>query len=139
MGEIQLKIESEKSGSDLEYLYRYDTANYSTGITVSLHRYRIVKRTPKGFWISDYSFSFPQKDRWVSATGKKRYAYPTQDEALESFMYRKLRYMRILEGRLRNAKISFEAGAALLSQDEGDKFRKRLEAQYNDYRLRAVF
>ena len=121
--------ESGKSGSKVEYLYRYETTKYygAIGVTISLHRHRIVSKTPKGFWISHFSYNFPQKDKWVSASARKRFAYPTQEEALENFMYRKIRHIKILESRLRDAKYAFQEGLTLLEEDEREKFQRRLE------------
>lgn len=54
---------------------------------------RIERLTPKGAHAS-----FPwRKTRWISATGRKRYAYPTREQAWASFQARK----RIQASRLR--------------------------------------
>lgn len=68
-------------------------------VDVWCDEYEVIKETRCGYWIADY----PQKDpdkaikdkwtwtKWVSKGGKKRYAYPTKEEALESFIIRKHR------------------------------------------------
>lgn len=77
-----------------DYLYRFESRRvgegyvdefgdyHSTGshTELHLHRYRITKRTPKGFWLDN---------RFVLASGRKRFAYPTVEEAKVSFFRRK--------------------------------------------------
>lgn len=46
--------------------------------------------------------------RWVSKTSKKRYAYPTKGQALESFMARKKRLIDICEHKIKVARIALE-------------------------------
>jgi len=71
----------------------------------------LVKETPKGYWISSYRnydknvhLTFlGDYPRWVSKTSRKRYAYPTREEALEGFKARKRRQIAILKNRLEQA------------------------------------
>jgi hypothetical protein len=42
--------------------------------------------------------------KWVSSTSKKRFAYPTKEEAVNAFRKRKERQVSILEERLRHAR-----------------------------------
>lgn len=66
----------------------------------------LVRETPCGWWIhhdkhyDSYSFIRPV---WVSKTARKRYAYPTREEALESFRRRKQRQIQILKFHLHKA------------------------------------
>jgi hypothetical protein len=46
----------------------------------------VEKETPKGYWIVEQHCA---KRRWVSKYGRKRYAYPTKEEALRSLRRRK--------------------------------------------------
>ncbi len=101
-----------------EYLYRLDTYNESQGyydwggdfvstghtVKLSLHRYRVIRDTPKGKWISC------SPPIWVSNTAVKRYAHPTVEEAKTAFIFRKNRYIEILTARLSDA----ERGLKLL-------------------------
>jgi hypothetical protein len=84
-------------------LYRYE--DIVTGyigsfpiIKVRLSEYYVTKETPKGYHI----FSFPFRT-WVSKTAKKRFAYPTKEEALMSFKLRKTRQISILKTHLDQA------------------------------------
>ena len=65
----------------MQYLYRYDIGPDDTPTVIS---YRVQKETDKGKWINSYG-----TDKWVSNTSKKRYAYPTKEEALVGFVKRK--------------------------------------------------
>lgn len=80
-------------------LYRYE--GYSQGGIVEVYHvscvtYNIIRTTPKGWWI--------QGDTWVSNSAKKRYAYPSKEEALASFKKRKERQIKILEAQIKMAK-----------------------------------
>lgn len=89
-------------------LYRYEDHVYSTfsinpggtesyGMTevrVELYEYEVVKETSCGYWIID---------KWISKTWKKRFAYPSKLQALESFKIRKKRQIFILQHQLNRA------------------------------------
>jgi hypothetical protein len=51
-----------------------------------IKRYKVLRYTPKGCWISDLGI-----DRWVSLSSRKRFAYPTKEEAVKSYTLRKKR------------------------------------------------
>lgn len=57
----------------------------------ALLEFRVINETTCGYWISDFHGIIK---KWVSKTGKKRYAYPTKDEAFESYLIRKMRYVK---------------------------------------------
>lgn len=68
-----------------------------------LYTYELHKETPKGYWIG-HGFYAPENlrsnSRWVSKTGKKRYAYPTKEEALSNYIKRTERRIKILKRQL---------------------------------------
>lgn len=81
-----------------------------------LERFMVLKRTPKGAWISRWPWRsyWPQDGkRFVLATGRKRYAMPTEAEALESYIQRKRRHISILTGQLSDAKEGLERAKSL--------------------------
>ena len=72
-----------------------------TSARVHLTRYYKVQETPKGFWVT----SGPYAEMHLVLHGaQKRFAWPTQKEALESLMRRKEREIDLLHARLRDAK-----------------------------------
>ncbi len=112
-------------------LYRYEAVRYSIvlhaetetyGISspkLVLSEYNVVAETPKGYWLS---FLFGSKDKWTSKTARKRFAYPTKEEALSSYIARKKAYIRHSERNLREAK----ADLALVCEDAGNQVMERL-------------
>lgn len=78
-------------------------------VEIMLEEFDMVSETPKGWWImvSDHGAYGPLK-RWVSKTSKKRFAYPTMEQAWASFQARKRMQIRIFETRLRQAQIAVE-------------------------------
>jgi len=93
--------------------FRYEAVEYaSLGINgeyeapnvpnpkVELRTYNLFKETPKGYWIGYGSLSEGKlrgQAHWVSKTSKKRFAYPTKKEALENFIKRNERRVKILK------------------------------------------
>jgi len=95
-----------------DLLYRYDGWNMSfDGFDIQLHlsKFRIFSHTPKGVWIlieggKLQNHKWIQNKKWVSNTSRKRFAYPTKKEALESLLYRKESQIAIIERQLKIAK-----------------------------------
>jgi hypothetical protein len=83
-----------------EVLYRY--VNMQDVVLLETHY--VAKRTPKGAWITD-KFDF-RKKRFVLDTGRKRFAYPTKEEAKESFLARKRRQLFILKAQVENVELA---------------------------------
>lgn len=109
-----------------EYLYRFENHNVSNGYdeydnpypghTVALYcsKYEILKHTPKGEWIVLYWDGYifdgtivPVK-RFVLRNAHKRFACPTKEEALDSFISRKKRQIRILTGKIEDAEMAIQ-------------------------------
>lgn len=63
--------------------------------SVHMSAYPIAKRTPKGFRL--------ECGKWVSATARKRFAYPTEAEAMEALKYRKASYVMYAKARYEQA------------------------------------
>lgn len=59
---------------------------------------RIVRRTPRGVWVDDYG-----TDRFVLNDARKRFAYPTENEAVVACMHRLASRIRRLETELDTA------------------------------------
>jgi len=64
--------------------------------TVKLKKYDMLKETPKGYWIGDKHFPEVMY-KWISKTSKKKFAYPTKQDALLNFIRRTQKRIKILE------------------------------------------
>jgi len=115
-------------------LYRYQAIQFQGDyhdIHLDLNEYRIVRETPKGFWIwigfglyenylpnelvtdkRDQEFNkriLKQGLKWVSNDCRKRWAYPTKKEAQINFQKRKQRHIKILKSQLSRAEDALKA------------------------------
>ena len=106
-------------------LYRYEDHIYSGGIDeadrpipgkteVVLREFSVVRWTPKGVWIRTPDLP-PDNEKFVLLTARKKFACPTKEEALQSFIERKKSQVRILTKQLEKAKIA---------QHKGEKMRE---------------
>lgn len=91
--------------------YRYELVQYSNfsgdddyysslpaTTKLVVREFNLIKETPKGYWISYGAFTYYRgKGRWVSKTSKKRYAYPTKEEALNNYIKRTERRIKYLK------------------------------------------
>ena len=96
----------------IERLYRYESQRYSVVVDADadiygvspaklcLQNYEVVAETPKGYWVG----FFGAKDKWVSKSSRKRFAHPTESEALEAYRIRKKAYVRHATSTLQRAK-----------------------------------
>lgn len=99
------------------FLYRYEDVSYSrygNNVKIEELKFKVIRETPRGFWIKrSYDRNFfhfeinGEKDKWVSKTAFKRYAYPTREEAMVNFKARKVAQIRILEHQLNQARNAF--------------------------------
>lgn len=87
-----------------DVLYRYQN-NHDV---VLLETFNVIKNTPKGTWIN-ISYSYPPRKRFVLNDAKKRFAYPTQEEAKTSFLARKSRQLGILKAQIESITASVRA------------------------------
>lgn len=88
-------------------LYRYEDATldeYKGGTGLTLHIFEIARITPAGYWFYDGAYEYRQ--RWVSKDGRKRFAYPSKEEALKSFIIRKQFHLEHLLRKFRRANYS---------------------------------
>jgi len=68
----------------------------------SLHSFDVLRETPCGVIIKykDNTKSNKKEERWVSLNNKKRFAYPTPEEAFVNFSKRQEKCHRILMGQI---------------------------------------
>ena len=93
--------------------YRHTETSYESGVQLDVKEYKLVRETPKGYWIIDDLWDYDEESvetykKWVSKTARKRWAYPTKEEALVSFKARKRRQIRILTYQLSEAKTALK-------------------------------
>lgn len=92
--------------------YRYKNVNTTAGVRVDELKYSLIKETLKGYWIARHwdaglSFEYLKERgllRWISKTARKKYSYETRERAWVNYQLRKLREIKILEERLKNAR-----------------------------------
>lgn len=87
---------------NIEVWYRYEGRRYgyvdehgdisSSGVDITLHEYQVKVHTPKGVRLVD--------GRVILNESRKKFACPTKELVLESFLARKDRHRRILEAQL---------------------------------------
>lgn len=68
---------------------------------ITLIEYVAIKETPSGYWLNEVSAFGGCKDFFVLKESKKRWAYPTKDEAIESLKQRSLKRKTYLKRDLR--------------------------------------
>lgn len=108
--------------------YRYEAIQYASLDTFGeyetpklpnpslvLHTYKALKETPKGYWIN-YGILNKNTDRgkWVSKTAKKRFAYPTKEDALNNFITRTKKRIKILKYQTTSCIISVSKAESIL-------------------------
>lgn len=120
----------------IKYLYRYEARSYSividaeydlygsTGLKLELEKFRIVKVTPKGNWIT---YGMGSKDTWVSNTTRKRYAHPSKEKALAAYIIRKQYYVGHCKTRLSVAKQELELGNERQQREQNPKFKSGIK------------
>jgi len=95
--------------------YRYETDVNSMGgfdqfenfvhtgnsVDVKLREFSLVAEIPKGYWIGDAETGWFKK--WIRKKSKKRYAYPSKEEALNSYLIRTRNRVGYLQRDLKNA------------------------------------
>lgn len=107
------------SDGDVKELYRYEAkAEYGgwegerlDGVRIVLRTLPVRRATPCGVWVWD---KYKHKERWVSLTGRKRYAYPDKELAMDSFKIRNRWRIGYLKRDLQHAEM---AKAALETEE----------------------
>lgn len=93
----------------------YDEWGYSSGSRVELYlrEYPVLRETPKGVWISlscgEFHALGDQCERFVLLGARRRFACPTREEALDSFLARKRRQLSIHKARIRHVESAIAA------------------------------
>lgn len=124
-----------------EYLFRYEEIACSRGtneyddplpgydLVLHLHKFKKLKRTPKGVWISLYSDLFENK-KFVLLAARKRYACPTKKEALISFIARKRRQIEIIKYQLEKAERALKLAEGVAENDTSNRMPRGTRYRY---------
>jgi hypothetical protein len=97
--------------------YRYETVEYASigwdgeytrskipNPSLELRTFDLIEETPKGYWIGFINCKF----KWVSKTSKKRYAYPSKEEALNAYILRTKKRIEILNYQISSCNIGLD-------------------------------
>lgn len=96
----------------MRHWYRYHETWYEySGVRVWEQKLEVLKETPKGVWLDDWG-----NRRFVLRDARKRYACPTRQEALESFIARKRRQRELALGTAERAKGAMEEAQSMLAE-----------------------
>jgi hypothetical protein len=107
-----------------EYWYRYYEMSLGDNqVKLCLDKEEVLRHTPKGVWLAKGFFFGADRPsdlmRWVSNSTRKRYAYPTQKEAMVGFYHRKCRQKLIMESRLGDVKIAITLAKEAMDTGKG--------------------
>ena len=80
---------------------------------------QVLRKTPRGVWL-DMPFGCPA--RFVLADARKRYAWPTLAEAVDSFVARKRRHLKILRAQARTVEALLTAATERRDALMADKY-----------------
>jgi len=98
-------------------LYRYEKSCFhetlrgwenENNVEVILTEYKVIRNTPKGYVIKN-----GLKERWVSSTGKKRFAYENKLDALNNFIARTKRSIMIMKHNIDYSELALEKAKKL--------------------------
>lgn len=82
------------------HYYRVKEVWYAEStLRLKIDRYHIKRKTPCGVWI-DTGYS---SEKFILTKARKKWACPTEEEAIESFKFRKRRQVKILKAQLERA------------------------------------
>jgi hypothetical protein len=105
-------------------MYRYEDVCYSSGsdvdseffpgfkLELSLREFNVLRKTPKGKWI-DLGWG---DERFVLDKGRKRFAWETERDALNSFIIRKQRQIGYLKAQIERAEIGLKKGEGMMEE-----------------------
>lgn len=78
---------------------------------ITINTFELKKETEKGYWIGIEGID--KAMRWISKSSKKRYAYPTKEEALLNFIKRTEKRVKILSHDLACCEIAIKLAQSI--------------------------
>ena len=103
----------------MAHWFRYYDVLTTAGPRVRLARCPVLRETPKGVWLMGMQYGL-ENPRFVLRSATKRWACPTEEEALTAFMARKRRQIEIHTARLKRAKQALRLAEAIDPEIQGD-------------------
>ena len=108
--------------TNVECWYRYVQVRESTGtnewdessgyrIRLYCRKYQVIKHTPKGVWLNDH-YNLCRK--FVLKNARKRFACPTEREALISYIARQKLRVLILENQVKDSQAGLRVADRML-------------------------
>lgn len=99
--------------SEQQYAYRYTDRHWAPMLDqfeqpmgdgrkeISITMYKILKKTPKGFWIE----TGLDEKKFVLSCANKTFACSTKEDAMQSYIFRKKKQIKILSRQLVDAEL----------------------------------
>lgn len=91
-------------------LDQFDNPSGPGRVGLNVHKYRIIRETPKGIWIdmgieyNEISREYEPTKRFVLLTARKKFANPSLTQAYIDYIMRKERQISILSGKINDIK-----------------------------------
>jgi len=120
--------------------YRYEAVTYAVldmdgeyvsptirSPKIELRTYELIKETPKGYWIGSRGWKGGNWwfEKWIPKESRKRFAYPTKEEALRNYIKRTEKRIKILKSQLQECEYGVRTAKAMTmcsqSFDVGDE------------------
>jgi hypothetical protein len=119
MKEIYYRYESRFYVSLSDDDYQSVNNLFGTSCEVAFEEYEVFKKTAKGVWVQDkYGCGYK---KFILNKAKKRFAYPTKKQALESFIKRKQSQLKHLERGLRDTNYALQIALSMKIEDDNSK------------------
>ena len=88
------------------YTRDYDFLDFVSGRKISLIEFITKRETKHGYWICRKGWSnYKDAERFVLKNSKKRYAYPTKEEAFNNFKLRTESSLRFAKSNVESAEV----------------------------------
>lgn len=116
------------------YLYKYvDRKNYNrymNNYPIQKKTYKVVKETPKGYWISEIfqSGNISSFKKWISkhTNHHRKFAFENEEDAIRHYRFKKAAQIRILTENLVRAEERYK-----IAVEKDVTYRPRDENQYS--------
>lgn len=118
--------QSGSYGSTLYSSFKY------TQVTLSLEKFIVLRKTPKGVWIENHKYPSQPEQKFILTSMHRKWAYPTIHEAQIEFMSRKKRQFSIIENQLRQAQAAIHQAASDFNMEPETYKPASVQAVYGD-------